>query len=423
MAARTLSSLATQSACLVATAAGVAALAGCPLYPAEDGPGVPTQSNTQTHTTTSVTTTTSQGGSGGAGGAEGGGGGTGGGGGGVPASCLDANLAADVFAIAEPGLCLVGKYTAPFEVSYALSPSWGRHGGPLTVQAGSPAGSVDLGRWSAPLDQVGELTAQTTNVPLAIQAPGSVFVGPAAVDLPFANWTLVSWTGDFGSADGEALLLSGSSVAQRQPVAGLFSAVGVPSEAFLGRILHTSLTKLGAAGDPQTAGLYAADICANLQPCATQEVATWGDANGPVKLDADGNAFAVQTTLSPAQLTLRAFAAASVAPGAGPASGVELFTLDGFGSELAALGPAAGAPGLIFFQPFDALAYDALDVVVAHYIVSGGLIGAVGAPTPALTLTTPGTALTLMTDAAGRLWVGAVTAPGESTFYVLARSS
>ncbi|MCC6528017.1 MAG: hypothetical protein IT373_35550 [Polyangiaceae bacterium] len=421
MAARTLSSLATKSACLVATAAGAAALAGCPLYPAEGEQGVPTQSNTQTHTTTSVTTTTSSQGGGGAGG-EGAGGG-GGGGGGAPASCLDPTLAADVFAIAEPGLCLVGKYTAPFEVSYALSPSWGRHGGPLTVQAGSPAGSVDLGRWSTPVEQVGELTAQTTNVPLAIQAPGSVFIGPTAVDLPFANWTLVSWTGDFGSSDGEALLLSGSSVAQRQPVAGLFSAVGVPSESVLGRILHTSLTKLGAAADPQKAGLYAADICANLQPCATEEVAIWGDANGPVKLDQDGNAFAVETTLSPAQLTLRAFAAASVAPGAGPTSGVELFTLDGFGSELAVLAPVAGAPGLVFFQPFDALAYDALDVVVERFIVSGGLVGAVGAPTPALTLATPGTPLTLMTDSAGRLWVAAVTAPGESTFYVLARSS
>ncbi|MBI4954435.1 MAG: hypothetical protein HY908_20590 [Myxococcales bacterium] len=350
-----------------------------------------------------------------------GGGGAGGGGAGGVAPCLDPAEHAGVLALDEPGLCLVGKYTAPFEVGYALSPTWGRHGGPLVVGAGGTAGTADVTRFAVPATATGVLAGATTSVPLGIVASGSVYLGATAIDLPFGAFTLLSWTGDFGTSEGEVLLVTGAAVAARFAVSGFFDGVGIGAPAG-GRLLYTGLTPLaeGASAPPLPAA-YSADFCAGLDLCASGPVASWGEANGPIALDADGNVFVVETSFSTGDLALRGFAASTVAPGAPATDGVELFTLPGFGSELAAMGGAGAAPGLVFFQPFDPTSFEALDVVGLRYITSDALVGAVGPAHTAITLATPGTAVSLMADATGRLWLGAVTAPGETTFFVLGR--
>ncbi|MCC6522353.1 MAG: hypothetical protein IT373_06815 [Polyangiaceae bacterium] len=366
------------------------------------------------------------GGVGGAGGAGASAGGAGGGAAGADAGgaapCLDPSEYLAVLALDEPGLCVVGRYTAPFEVSYALSPTWGRHGGPLVVRPGGAPGAAELVRLDVPATQTGALVPLATEIPLDIVASGSVYLGAVAVDLPFGDWTLLSWTGDFGTSDGEVLMVSGTSVATRFAVQGFFDGVGLGAPSG-GRLLYTGLGALAATPAPASPAVYAADFCAPLDLCAALPVATFGEANGPVAADEHGHVFAVETRFSSGDFTVRGFAASTVGVGAPPTDGVDLLTMPGFGSELAAMGEGAGAPGLVLFQPFDPVSYTALDVVGVRYITSGALVGTVGPAHDAIVLTTPGTSVSLMSDTVGRLWLGAVTAPGETTFFVVARDT
>lgn len=374
---------------------------------------------TATGTTTTGGSGGQLGGSGGAGGATGGQGG-GQGGGGSSAECLDSAEHEAAFAIDRDELCLVAKYDAAIDLGFFVSPTWGRHGGPLTASyAPAPADEATLSRWQLPSGATGTLTAQTTTVALSIAA-STVYFGAQAIDLPMFDWTLVSWTGDFGSTDGEALLLASDAVAERHPVVGLFGAAGIATAADEGRLLHTSVTALGSAGASPVPALYAADFCAGPVGCGTGAVATWGEANGPVALDQDDNSFVMQTAFSTGDQTLRGFEASTIGAGTGATAGQELLTLPGYGSELAALSPDGSDSGLVFFQPFDGATYEALDIIAVPYTVSGTTV----APTThgtALSMASANTPASLMTDDAGRLWVGLSSGAGQSTFYVLAR--
>ena len=73
------------------------------------------------------------------------------------------------------------------------------------------------------------------------------------------------------------------------------------------------------------------------------------------------------------------------------------------------------------FQPFSATTFAAEDVVAQRYGVAGGDIVPQGMPTPALTMTTPGTEVVLVSDPSGRIWVGHGVSedPAQSRWFVL----
>lgn len=363
----------------------------------------------------------------GAGGGGSGGGGSGGGGaggtGGSSGACLDPSEHAGLFSILDPDLCAVAIYTADVEPG---SPTWGRHGGPLLARPGA-SGAAEIVRLSPPAGAAGVLTEQITSVDAGV--PAGAFLGGQAIDLPFFNWSAISWTGAFPDTQGELLLVTGASIAIRYPVNGFYAGAGVAA-ADGGRLFYTGLSVLGgmAAG---AAAVYAADTCGadgqgpRLLPegdasCPDAiQVAAWGDFSGPVAVDRDGNAFVILVSFAGTQ-EARAFPAASMARGAGPTEGTALFTLPGSGSSLAALAPDGGSPGLVLFQPSDPSTFMPLDPVAARY-TAGAAIQPEGEPAPFLQLATPGAALSLTADDAGRLWVGAPSPTSGTTFVVLAR--
>ncbi len=381
-------------------------------------------------TTTTTTTTTSGTGGSGAGGTGAGGSGAGGmagmggtGGAGGVVTCLDSSEHTDQFAIDEPGLCLVGKHTAPFTMGYSIVPSWGHHGGPLTmVQSTSPVDEITLTRWAVPTTPTGPLTVAETVGPIDLDInQQTLFMNGSAVDLPTNGWTFVGWAA-FGATDGEAIMLDQATVATRYNVAGLFAGVGVDDGAGTGRLLHSALTPLDAPTATDGAGLYAADICAGPTPCGEHSVALGGDANGPVALDRDGTLFTTFPDLAGGTQTLRAFAGSEIAPAAAATPGTEIFTTSGSGTALAAMAPAGDAPGVVFLQVFNGQTFMAEDVMAHDYAVAGGTVTPSGQLTGALTMATAGTAVNLMTDGDGRLWVAIDTGTDEVTFYVLARA-
>lgn len=361
------------------------------------------------------------GGEGGAGGAEGGA--SAGGGAPTGIECLDSSFHDEVLTFGQAGLCLVARYTAAVEVGFTLSPTWGLHGGPLTATyQHQPDGEATIARWLVPAEPLGTLAQQSTRVRLAIAAD-PVFFGAQVVDLPFYWWTLVSWTGPFGSSEGEAILLLDDTVAERRPVAGLYGSVGIGRPFEPGRVIHSSLTALGDGSGTQAAGLYAGDYCMGPPPisCGTTPIATWGEANGPLAADQQSNVFAVQTWFSTGLQSLRGFEATTLSPHAPATEGDVLLTMPGFGTELAAMSPTTASPGLALFQPYDATTFEALDIIALPYSVSHANIEPGGAVTVAFSMVSRGTPVTLMTDLDGRAWVGVVTSPGTTTFYVLDR--
>ncbi len=386
-------------------------------------------------------TTASSSGSGGASSGVGGSGGAttaagSGGAGGQAPTCLDAAAFSGTFALKDDSLCVVGVHEAAVGLGYdatamfAREPSWGRHGGPVTISPGA-AGDVTVDRWSVPADAMGPLTSQSATVSAMI--PAGAFLGAQAVDLPFFGWTLLSFTGAYPMTQGKAILINGDAVAASYDVNGLYAGTGVGT-AGAGRLLYTGLSMLEDASSNKNA-LYAADSCGTagamprLLPAgdgscgAPIEVAAFGDASGPVAVDEKGDVFVAMSSFDNTQ-EIRGFSAQSVSRGAKAVAGDALFKLPGFGSSLAALAPTATKPGIVAFQPSDGMTYAALDVVAQHFTVDGAGVhpsDPVDAPKALLTLAQAGTALALFTDDNGRLWVGAPKAGGGTTFFVIAR--
>lgn len=360
------------------------------------------------------------GGSGGSGGAGGGTAGTGGTGGSSTVECLSEGAHEDVFTILQLDVCVVSKYDAALEVGFASSPTWGTHGGPLTAHYDLTTDEATISRWVVPPQPTGTLTQLSTALSLDISA-GPVFFGAQAVDVPFYPWTLLSWTGDFGTSDGELIAVLGNTVAERWPVAGMFAAVGLGEPFGDGRVLHNSLTALQDAGGTLESATYAADFCGGPVSCGNGRVTAWGEANGPLATDTAGNVFSLQTWFSTNEQSLRAFEATTISPLAASTEGSVLLTMPGFGSELAAMGPTATEPGILFFQPYDGVSFEALDVIALPYHSTHTTVAPAGAVVVALHLQTPNTPVTLMSDHEGRLWVGIVAGVGQTTFYVLDR--
>lgn len=380
-------------------------------------------------------TTSSASGSGGAG-ASGGAGGTGGTGGATASSssgtggtggsgvtCLDPSTHSALFTIVTPELCAVAVYTADEDLGFQL-PTWGSHGGPLTLRPTAGA-DVDLVRWKLPSGTTGALTKQETHLVDAIQ-DGS-FPSAQAVDLPYFGWTALSWSGAFPDTQGEIVMAKGSAIDKRFAVNGAFEFAGIGTDGATGRFLYTGLSAIDDESANEN-GLYAADTCGlgDLLPggdptCnAPIQIAAWGDASGPVAVDAAGNVFAIQSSFSGDQ-EARGFASSTIAHGGAAAMGDTLFTMGGFGSSLAAIAPDGAAKGILAFQPFDGTTFEALDVVALAYTATATAVTADGMPVKLLQLAAPGTALSLMTDDTERLWVAGKTGMTQTTFVVLAR--
>jgi hypothetical protein len=342
----------------------------------------------------------------------------------APITCLDGSLFSTFFTISDPAFCAVAVYTAPEGLGFQ-APSWGSHGGPLVLQSGASAGDVALERWTAPSGAMGTMTMQTTQV--AAQIPAGAYLGSQAIDLPFFGWTAFPWSGPSPSIAGDFDLIASGSLATSYPVNGPYSAAGVPAASSLGRFLFSGLSPLGMPAT-STNGLYAADACSSPTEglgvgtgcSASALVAAWGEDSGPVATDANGDVFAVLASASAGTQEARGFLASSVARGAAPTAGTTLFTIDGFGSSLAALVPTANDPGVVVFQPFDSTTFDALDVIEQQFTAAGS-IAAMGTPSTLLTVPTgQAQGLSFMTDDSQRLWVAGTTA-SSTTYVVLVR--
>jgi hypothetical protein len=393
------------------------------------GAGCSDEGDTTTTATssTSATTTAASSGAGGSGGGGGSGaGGAGGGGGGNATACLEASLYADFFTIQSPNLCVVAIYDAQVDLGYSMTPTWGRHGGPMTADLGAN-GDIEVTRWELPAGPTGDLAMKTTTIPVGV--PVGAFVGAQAIDTPFFNWTAVSWAGAFPSIEGEVVLADGAAIEQRYDVQSFFSGVAVGDASGQGRFLYTGLSPLEDPAVGKSA-LYAADSCGTkamsprLLPegdgsCGPPiEVAAWGDSSGPIAADRDGNVFAVLPSFGSSDQEARGFAAAAIKRGAPASAGDVLFTMNGYGTSLAALTPADGGPGLLAFQPSNM--GGALDVVGLKYSAIGGAIKPEGSADVLLKLAKLGTSVAMFTDDKDRLWAGCPDA-GSTRFIVLAR--
>jgi hypothetical protein len=383
-----------------------------------------TASSTTTGTDASTASASSGSGGSGGSGSSSGSSGSGGSGGSAPA-CLDAAAIADVLTLKDDTLCAVARYDADEELGFN-TPSWGSHGGPLTVRVGVN-GAFDLVRWTPPAGEKVALTKKATSFDAKIPATG--FLGGQAVDLPFFGWTALSWTGAYPDLAGELLLVKGSAIDKRYPTNGAFATAGSSGADAQGRLLLTGLSPVGDAKAGDNA-LYAADTCGTAaQPSllpgqdasckAPIDVASWGDSSGPVTFDHDGNAFAVMTSFDGTQ-EARGFDAASIARGAGPTAGVKLFAIEGYGANVAALAPTGAAPGIVAYQPSSGTTFKPEDLLEQQYTVTGGKLAAVGTPKPMIHATTADAFLYVMADDHQHLWVGTDLGAG-ATYVVLAR--
>lgn len=347
--------------------------------------------------------------------------GMGGMGGGGP--CAMGTPAASYFTVQTTDLCVVARYDAPaldLSAAYA-SPTWGNHGGPLTASTMQTGANADLkiARWTL---SGTTLTKTESTVALTGLTNPAYFTGEI-VDLP-QNLSVIGWQGNNFTTDGGVFLTSDSAVSKTWAATGAFSLgfVGPDTDAYV-RVLYTGLSALDGPKNNVPA-LYAADIHADgtfVVPSAA--VATWGEANGPLATDGAKNVFAIESSFTNGNQELRGFATNTIKPLAAPTPGVTLATIGGFGSELAAVAPAAALPGLVLFQPQMGAGLGQ-DVVVQRYTSDGTTLAVSGTAQTILKLATAGTNLTLMTDPQGRVWVGAknVDAGASGTsFFVLDR--
>jgi len=321
---------------------------------------------------------------------------------------------------------VIARYNAAEPLGYS-PPSWGAHGGPLTLRVAMD-NTFDLVRWKAPAGAMGALTKQEAHVNAMV--PMSGFLSGQAVDVPVFGWTALSWTGVSPNLAGELLLIKGAAVDKRYPTYGAYANAGIPAANSQGRVLLTGLSPVGDAKEGSN-GLYAADSCGTAaQPSllpggdvtckAPITVAAWGNASGPVTVDHDGNAFAVMSSFDGTQ-EARGFDAASIARGAAPASGVTLFKIPGFGSNVAAVAPKAAAPGFVAYQPISPTTFLPEDMIEQPYTVTSGKLAAVGAPKPLLKSAVANALIYVIVDDQDRLWAGVDTGTG-ATYVVLART-
>ena len=358
-------------------------------------------------------------GAGGAGGVAGQGGQGGQGGSEPSVECLGKEVYEAHFALKVDSLCVVASYTASHAQGYPNWPSWGRHGGLLTLQQlSSPQDAFTLTRFGQPTGPSGamdEKVSASLGLNLSISP---LYLNSKALDLANSDATVVGYD-VFGSSDGELVIVNASSVLERHDVNGIYDYAMLAAKNEVGRLLYTALTPLDSATSPAKAGLYAADICKGQTGfCGKETLFQSGDATGPVVVDAAGNAFALFPNLANSTQQLRGFLGAKVAFKSPATPGTELASVAGTGSELAALAPIKeDGDGYLLFQPNDSNFVAQDPIVVAYKTDGGSIVGT--APEVGVDLVAEGAGVHLLNDDKGRIWLGVGTGMSETTYFVL----
>lgn len=351
--------------------------------------------------------------------------------GGPTTECIDATTYADVLKISDAGFCVVASYEAD-AVNGSLT--WGSHGGPMFVVASAAKpGSVDITRLTPPdMGTTGKLASGTNSVDLGL--PMGAYLGSQVLDLPFFNWSMVSYTNP--DLTGKIILFEGNNLLLNYPINGFFSAATVGAGEPLGRIVYSGLSPI-FKNATNTNALYAADACGAIgsnprlvsdgdATCSDSfAIDTFGAYSGPVAADAVGNVFSVMS-LAGGDQEARGYAADSVKRGSGPAAGASMFTVPGFAGSLAAVAPDGTGTGVVVFQPqeFDMASGMSVgkDVIAQRYKIEGGAVVNEGLAGPFMAATATGEVLNFVGDDQGRIWVAVKRGAGYAML-VLARIS
>jgi hypothetical protein len=349
-------------------------------------------------------------------GGSGGSGASGGSGGGGQGGCTTA----PEFTVEHPDYCVLARW-ATTELAlepFTTTPSWGRHGGLLTVEA-TPT-EATLTRWAP--GEAGALVGTPSVVPLT-GIPADAFFGGLAIDLtsPAGDacravpMTALAWTGTDFVNDGAIVTIGDDMTVETATATGVFGMAAAADKLF-----YTGLSAPGGPTNDDLA-LYAAGALECSLTLASGDVAdaAFGNAAGPVVADGDGNLFAIMTDFLAGTQTVRGYRAQAVlgpAPLAGP---VTMATFSGYGDALAALRPRDGHAGLVLLQPNGA---DGLhgDVLAIAYTTAGGSLQPAAAST-FLALATPDQNVTLVVGE-DELWVGTTSGdPPTTTFSIVGR--
>jgi hypothetical protein len=337
-----------------------------------------------------------------------------------------------VLTIKDEGFCVVGSYETD---SVKGTLTWGSHGGPMfAATAMSPAGAINVTRLTAPMGTTGKLTAGTNVVDLGL--PMMTYFGSQVIDLPFFNWTMVSYTNADMLVTGKIIMFEGNNVLLNYPINGFLAAVAVGPDELTGRLFYSGLSPIFKNATNKNA-LYVAEPCGTLanKPRLVSDgdascmdsfaIDAFGDYSGPVAADAMGNVFAVMSS-STGDQEARGYAADTVKRGSGPVVGASMFKLPGFAGSLAAVGPDGTGVGVVVFQPqeFDAVSMmsQGKDVVAQRFTVEAGVIANKGVAGPFMVPTQTGELLNFTGDDQGRIWVAAKRATGVAVL-VIARKN
>lgn len=357
--------------------------------------------------------------------------GSGGGGGGGAGSCLDPSTHADVLSINDSGFCVVAAFDAEYDPNHFIGNiTWGRHGGLLFTRAGMNGLITTTRFFAAPSATTGKLTGDSLDIQVGL--PNGSFFGGSALDLPFFNWTLVSYTNPDPLVTGEIILIQGTSVVLRYPINGFYSAAAVGGGMDpLGRLVYSGLSPI-FKNATSTNALYAADACGAIgnMPRLVSDgdmtckdsfaIETFGSGSGPVAADLAGNVFTVM--LGDMGQEARGYAADMVKRGTDAAMGTSLFTIPGFGGSLAAVAPDDTGSGVVVFQPSDPTTFEWLDAVAQRYAIEGGKVVAQGTVGPFMTSPTKNTQFNFTTDDQGRIWI-AIKRSSDYAVLVVARKA
>jgi hypothetical protein len=319
---------------------------------------------------------------------------------------------------ASSPLCVTRVHKTPLaSFGFSFSASWGRHGGPLSTDTSSGA---EVRRWQLPADAQG---AMSSGAPVQVKIDGlpeKIFFGPA-LDVPFQDWTLITYTGSFPDVAGEVIAMNGglTEVKARNPVNGWFAAAASPGGG-KARVLFTALSPvLLAPGDTSDNGLYYAEPCdaaAILKTgCgASGKLGGWESNSGPVAMDGAGYLFAAMSTFGGNQ-QVRGFLPAQAA-GSAPVEGHTILTDADFSTSLAALEDGAQG-GLLVVQASDSTTFGAKAAQLFTYTVSGGTMSTAALADSGFAAKAAGASPVVFSSGDGRLWVAT---DGEDGAYFVA---
>ncbi len=348
--------------------------------------------------------------------------GSGGSGGQAPVTCLPSSQYAAVLTLSPMlPLCVTGYYTttvplASSQVTRSLS--WGAHGGPLQVTAGTSSPFV-VHRWALPSAPTGAATDTPLTPPSIPSLPMGSLTWGASIDTQ--SGTLISYTTSGAQAAGEVLYFSEdlSMLKSRASVNGYASGVTdtVSGGGTTERLLYMGQSTVPApSSGTNQAGLYFIDACMTGMTCTPGAfVFSWSmipeliiadDAGNVFAGMSDGtgtlyNSFAYQVafkpTLSSGNISARAIysephgtpvGAAAIAP-TGMTRPGWFFAVDSSG----------GSP-----QPAVAVSYLAYPTIIASQMSVQGALSPANA----------GASYTVFGDRKGHVWVAVDTSSGAA---------